>query len=59
MATDVAHCEASAVNHRGGEPADDALEAAVLRATDLVAGAVSVTVLTGAGISTDSGVVSV
>ena len=56
MATDVAHCEASAVNHRGGEPADDALEAAVLRATDLVAGAISVTVLTGAGISTDSGI---
>jgi len=56
VATDVAHCEASAVNHRGGEPADDALEAAVLRATDLVAGAISVTVLTGAGISTDSGI---
>ena len=44
------------MNHRGGEPADEALEAAVLRATDLVAGAASVTVLTGAGISTDSGI---
>ena len=44
------------MNHRDGEPADEALEAAVVRATDLVAGAASVTVLTGAGISTDSGI---
>ena len=56
MAVDIADCEASVMNHRGGEPADEALEAAVLRATDLVAGAASVTVLTGAGISTDSGI---
>ena len=34
----------------------EALEAAVLAAADLVAGATSVTVLTGAGISTDSGI---
>ena len=44
------------MNHRGGEPVDEALEAAVLLATDLVAAATSVAVLTGAGISTDSGI---
>ena len=56
MAVDIADCEASVMNHRGGEPADEALEAAVLLATDLVAAATSVAVLTGAGISTDSGI---
>ena len=56
MAVDIADCEASVMNHRGGEPADEALEATVLLATDLVAAATSVTVLTGAGISTDSGI---
>jgi len=44
------------MNHRGREPADEALEATVLLATDLVAAATSVAVLTGAGISTDSGI---
>ena len=44
------------MNHRGGEPVDEALEAAVLLATDLVTAATSVAVLTGAGISTDSGI---
>ena len=39
-----------------GERPAEALEAAVLAAADLVAGAASVTVLTGAGISTDSGI---
>ena len=39
-----------------GTPPAGTLEAAVLAAADLVAGAASVTVLTGAGISTDSGI---
>ncbi|SVC94258.1 uncharacterized protein METZ01_LOCUS347112, partial [marine metagenome] len=56
VAVDIADCEASVMNHRGGEPADEVLEAAVLLATDLVAAATSVAVLTGAGISTDSGI---